>query len=414
MHLPEYMVPGTIVSLPELPRTSNGKIDRRKLPRPEAAHSQEAAAALPRDAVEVRLTKIWEDILGVHTIGIRDSFFDLGGHSLLAVSLLAKIEKVFKVSLPLATLFQAKTVEQLADVLRSRGFSSSWSSLVPIAPGGSRTPLFCVHVQNGSVFFYHSLAKHLGPDQPFYGLQSVGLQDDRAPLTRVDDMAAHYIAEMREVQPEGPYLLGGYCMGTYVALEMAHQLRQQGQKVAMLAIFETDGAWRKVKSFGQELEYHRGRLSTQSARNKLAYFVNRLRFRIRRAKSIPKRLSIELATRLQCKVPNRFRIFYINELNIRANRNYVPQRYHGTITYFQAKDGFRQDPNYFWSDVADSLELHSVPGGAIGMFREPHVQALARALTAALERVQTHADSPDEESHALRDRLSLPDATITV
>ena len=417
LNLPEYMVPGAIVSLPELPRTGNGKIDRRKLPRPEAARSQEAAAATPRDAVEMRLAKIWEDILGVHTIGIRDSFFDLGGHSLLAVSLLAKIEKVFKVSLPLATLFQAKTVEQLADVLRSRGFTSSWSSLVPIAPGGSRTPLFCVHVQNGSVFFYHSLAKHLGPGQPFYALQSVGLQDDRAPLTRVEDMAAHYIAEMREVQPEGPYLLGGYCMGSYVALEMACQLQEQGQKVAMLAIFETDGAWRKVKSFGQELGYHRGRLSTQSTRNKLAYLVNRIGFRIRRAKSIPKRRLIELAARLRGKVPNRFRIFHINELNIRANRNYVPRRYHGTIAYFQAKEGFQQDPNYFWREVADGVELHSVPGAAIGMFREPHVQALARALTAALERAHTYAGRPDaidEESLTVRDRLSLPDATITV
>jgi thioesterase domain-containing protein len=267
------------------------------------------------------------------------------------------------------------------------------------------------------VFFYHALAKQLGPDQPFYGLQSVGLQDDRAPLTRVEDMAAHYIAEMREVQPEGPYLLGGYCMGSYVALEMACQLQEQGQKVAMLAIFETDGAWRKIKSFGQELGYHRGRLSKQSTRNKLAYLVNRIGFRIRRAKSIPKRRLIELAARLQGKVPKRLRIFYINELNIRANRNYVPHRYNGTITYFQAKDGFRQDPNYFWRDVADGLELHNVPGAAIEMFREPHVQALARALTAALEKAQTHADSPDyvdEESRALRDRLSLPDATITV
>jgi thioesterase domain-containing protein len=230
-------------------------------------------------------------------------------------------------------------------------------------------------------------------------------------------MAAHYIGEMREVQPEGPYLLGGYCMGAYVALEMACQLQEQGQEVAMLAIFETDGAWRKVKSLGQELEYHRGRLSTQARRNQLAYFVNRIGFRIRRAKSIPKRRLIERAVRLQRQVPKRFRIFYINELNIRANRNYVPRRYQGTITYFQAQEGFRQDPNYFWKDVADGVEVHSVPGPITGLFREPHVEALARVLTAALERAQTKADGPGylgEESHAARDRISLPDATVTV
>ena len=398
LHLPEYMVPGAIVSLPELPLTSNGKIDRRKLPRPDAARPEEAAAATPRDAVEIRLTKIWENVLGLRPIGIRDSFFDLGGHSLLAVSLFAKIEKAFGVSLPIATLFQAKTVEQLADALRSRGSLSSWSALVPIQPGGSRTPLFCVHVQNGNVLFYHELAKQLGRDQPFYGLQSVGLQNNREPLTRVEDMAAHYITEMRSVQPEGPYLLGGYCLGAYIAFEMARQLKQQGQKVALLAIFETDGAWRKVKSFREGLGYHQGRLSTQSTRNKLTYFARRVNFRTRRIKSLPKRLSVELTARLRRKVPNSFRAFYVNELNIRASRNYVPQRYDGNITYFQASEGFLQDPNYFWRDLVDGLELHSVPGTANGMFQEPNVQTLARALTAALERAQAYADSPGDVS----------------
>jgi amino acid adenylation domain-containing protein len=417
VHLPEYMIPGAIVQLAEMPRTNNGKVDRHKLPPPDSAGTKDSADATPRDSVEIQLTELWKEILGVSKIGIRDSFFDLGGHSLLVVSLLAEIEKVFGVSLPLATLFHAKTVEQLAEVLRSRGFSSPWSSLVPMEPGGSRTPFFCVHVQTGNVFFYQELAKHLGADQPVYGLQSVGLQDSRPPLVRVEEMAAHYITEIRRVQPEGPYLLGGFCLGAYVAFEIACQLQEQGQKVGMLAIFDTDGAWRKVKSLADGIGYHRRRLSTQSTRKKLVYFVSRIRFRLSRAESVPKRFSIALLTRFRRNVPNRFRDFYINELNIRANRNYVPRYFNGTITYFQGTDGLRQDPNYFWSDVAAGLELHSVPGTANGMFRKPHVQALAGALAAALEKAQTPAGGlvcVNEEADHSETAAYASDAHVTV
>ncbi|HYN80431.1 MAG TPA: AMP-binding protein, partial [Gemmatimonadaceae bacterium] len=182
--LPEYMVPSAFVMLHELPLTPNGKVDRRALPVPDQERPElERAFLAPRDTLELQLTKMWEKVLGVEPIGVKDNFFDLGGHSLLAVRLFAQIEKSFGRNLPLATLFQAPTIEQLADILRQQGWTSRWSSLVPIQPGGSKPPFYCMHAGGGQVFFYRDLAHRLGPDQPFYGLQIRTLNGVQMPHT---------------------------------------------------------------------------------------------------------------------------------------------------------------------------------------------------------------------------------------
>jgi acyl carrier protein len=181
-----------------------------------------------RNETEKRLTKLWEELLGVAPIGTRKNYFDLGGNSLLAVRLFARIEREFHVNLPLATLFEAQTIEQLADVLDNKG-EEGWSPLVTIQPAGSRPPFFCIHGGGGSVLIYRALSQHLGADQPFYGLESQGLDGRRPLLTRIEDMAELYVKKLRRVQPHGPYFLGGYCMGGTVALEMAQRLTAQGE-----------------------------------------------------------------------------------------------------------------------------------------------------------------------------------------
>ena len=145
------------------------------------------------------LTTIWKHVLGIQRVGIYDNFFELGGHSLIAVRLFALMEKEFGKRLPLATLFQAPTVAQLAALLQTES-TSSWSSLVPIQPRGSRPPFFCVHAVGGNVLEYYDLVRHLPSDQPLYGLQSRGLNGQEAPHKRIDAMAAHYIKELREMQ----------------------------------------------------------------------------------------------------------------------------------------------------------------------------------------------------------------------
>ncbi|HEX2055446.1 MAG TPA: amino acid adenylation domain-containing protein [Nitrospiraceae bacterium] len=237
--LPEYMIPSAIVPMDAFPLTPNGKIDRRSLPAPpDAGGAVSTEPMAPRDAVELQVTALWEQVLGKNLIGVRDNFFDLGGHSLLALRLFSAIEEVFKKRLPMALLFQAPTIERLAEVLRDEGCSVPWRSLVAIQTHGGAHPFFVVPGVGGNVLVFARLSKLLGEQQPFYGLQAQGLDGKAKPFTRIEDMARHYIAEIRTVQPRGPYRIGGTCTGGLVAYEMAQQLTAEGEQV-VLAIMES-------------------------------------------------------------------------------------------------------------------------------------------------------------------------------
>lgn len=196
-------------------------------------------------AIIEQLTRIWESILGIDSIQPDQDYFDLGGDSSLAVQMFARIEKLFQVKLPLATLYEASTIAGLARIIGGETASSGWSPLVSIQPAGSRPPFFCFHGAGGNVLNYQKLSEHMGPDQPFYGLQSQGLDGVSPPLTSIQEMAALYITKIRTVQPYGPYFLGGYCMGGTIAYEAAQQLTSAGRTVALLALLDTMN-WHKV------------------------------------------------------------------------------------------------------------------------------------------------------------------------
>src|SRR6185503_371193 len=223
--LPEYMLPSAIVELNELPLTPTMKVNRRALPPPLYDAQASVDYVAPRSAVEEKLAAIWAEVLRVEQVSMNDNFFELGGHSLLAVRLFARIESVFGKHLPLATLFEASTIEKLAEVLAEEEWSAPWSSLVTIERNGSKRPLFCVHAAGGNVVELHELARHLSHDRPIYAFQSVGLDGQQEPLREIKDMAAHYISEMRRVQPQGPYFLCGRSFGGTVVFEMACQLQ---------------------------------------------------------------------------------------------------------------------------------------------------------------------------------------------
>ena len=238
--LPDYMVPSAFVQLEALPLTPNGKVDRRALPEPDHGRSAlERKYASPRDAVEVELTKIWEEVMGVAPIGIEDNFFELGGHSLLAVRVAARIEQAFGRKLPLAAIFMAPTIEKLAAVIRDEmreDSATAGTSVVELQPKGTQPPLFLVHGAGGGMFWgYVNLARLLGPDQPVFGFSSRGL-DGHTEFGSIEEMAAQYVNHLQVVQPRGPYYLGGYCFGGNVAYEMARQLESRGEKVALLAL----------------------------------------------------------------------------------------------------------------------------------------------------------------------------------
>ena len=169
---------------------------------------------------------------------MHDDFFALGGHSLLAVRLMAEVEREFGCKIPLAALFEAPTVEGLARVLRHGGPRGAVRCLVPLRQRGSRPPFFCVHPAPGTVFCYLPLALRLGDDQPFYGIQAQSAEGAAPALNDITAMASLYLDEVRSVQPKGPYYLGGHSAGAVVAFEMARQLRQAGETVALLALMD--------------------------------------------------------------------------------------------------------------------------------------------------------------------------------
>jgi thioesterase domain-containing protein/acyl carrier protein len=248
--LPEYMVPSVCVTLEALPLTPNGKVDRRALPAPDRSLLRsERPYVAPQTEQQQRLAAIWEEILGIRPIGLRDDFFELGGHSLLVVRLIAQIEERLGKRIPISSFFEGSTVEYLDELLRKQTEAPSWSTLVPIQPNGTGRPLYCIHPAGGHVLCYADLARHLGPDQPFYGLQARGSNKDQTPHTEIGAMAADYVEAVRAFQPSGPYLLGGWSMGGIVAFEMARQLEAQGQRVSLLAVIDAEAPTEDVAEY---------------------------------------------------------------------------------------------------------------------------------------------------------------------
>ncbi len=245
------MIPAAFVAMERLPLNANGKVDRSVLPAPAAAVC--AGYLPPRDRLELRLVQIWEAVLGCHPIGIADNFFELGGHSLLAVRLIAQIHQQLGYELRMTSLFSGGTVERQAELLREGAGALPYESLVAIQPQGSRTPLFCIHPGGGGVLGYLGLAHHLGTDQPVFGLQARGWEDDLTPLTTIEEMAASYLHAVIRLQAQGPYLLGGWSFGGLVAFEMAQQLRAQGEEVALVALLDASAEQERVERDDAEL-----------------------------------------------------------------------------------------------------------------------------------------------------------------
>ena len=389
--LPDYMIPSVFVPIDAIPMTANGKVDLRALPAPDLERSRlvtiAEALVAPRDALELQLTKLWEKVLGVKNIGIQDNFFDLGGHSLLAVRLFAQIRKIFAKDLPLTTLFQAPTIQQLASIIRQEGLSSPWSSLVAIQPGGARPPFFCIHGCNGRVLHFYDLAGHLGPDQPFYGLTAQGREDDQDLHGQFEEMAAHYIKEIRTVQFEGPYFLGASGAGCFIALEMAHQLEAQGQDVALMVYLVPS----PVQPNLSPIKFSIARSMWQ--------FYNRI-FIFMQTRPFMPTIRFTFANRIlyRWKILHRFvpieihrRRRFLKKFS-EALSSYTPEAYHGRITCI-LQDKFARNPKKGlgeWPSLSvGGLDVRFIPGNILSMWREPHVKTLAAQLRSCLDEAQT-------------------------
>jgi amino acid adenylation domain-containing protein len=392
VRLPEHMVPSAYVLLEEIPLTSSGKADRRALPAPNyATQADEDTYVAPRNEIELKLTKIWERILGTQPIGIKDNFFDLGGYSLLAIRLFTDIDKELRKNLPMPVIFQAPTIAQLAEVLLAdagsdthnsrNGAIASGSVLVEIQPNGSKPPIFCC-VPAGSVQ-YASLSRLLGADRPFYVLRQPGLDiKQAATYNRVEELAVHYLREIRNIQPEGPYLLLGHCLGGSVAFEIAQQLHSQGQKVTMLALVNSTAP----KS-----------LSHTSKGNKFADLRKKLIFHWQKSSTLsPAQMivrTVELTkaalNRLYYKIyphgkllPHALQYYHAIELSSQLVSSYVPSVYAGKSILFRSSEGIGDTSSDLgWNSLfAEGLEVYPLPGHLLDVLNEPSVSVLAEQL----------------------------------
>ncbi|WP_287243564.1 MULTISPECIES: thioesterase domain-containing protein [unclassified Okeania] len=416
--LPQYMIPSGFVVLPQLPLTPNGKVDRKALPIPDNISSVSTEYVAPETETQKALAEIWQEVLGIEQVGMHDNFFDLGGHSLLAVRLMAEIEKEFGQNISLAALFQGPTLEKLAILLRQSGDAGtpireiqpkisltqktdthSWSPLVAIQPQGNHPPFFCMPGSGGNVVYFHQLARHLGNEQPFYALQPPSLDGVSEPFSSLEEVAAYYLQAIQTLQPSSPYFLGGHSFGGLVTFEMAQQLQQKGETVALLALFDfpaplqgttpkqldwDDTRW--LSNIAHMLEILSGKnfdisyetLKPLTPEAQLNYLKRQMEI----VSLLPPNSGIE-------RVRGIVQTIKAEEL---AFMSYLPQRsYQGAITLFRTSKVDRDelgmlgdiptDTTWGWNQFSSQpVEVHVVPGNHITMLSEPHVMVLAEKL----------------------------------
>ena len=368
--LPDYMVPGDFVVLQTMPLTPNGKINRRELPAPEIAVSRNEIPA-PNDPLQAQLVEIWQNVLGKKPIAIRDNFFELGGHSLLAARLMHRIGKALGKTLPLAMLFQAPTVDQLATILRQDEWSQHWSSLVPIQPAGSQPPFFCAHGVGGNVLGFHELARRMAPDYPFYGLQSRGLNGQHPRHASVEEMASHYIEEIRSVQAHGPYMVGGFSFGGLVAYEMAQQFSQRGEETALLVLFDT---------YPGDLKPNAGSVMRTIFQPSWQHWFHHL----------PKAAEKKIRRTLRSfRVPQVLKD--VRDCNRAAAARYILRPYPGKATLIRAtqKVNHSLDPGAAWSRLVGSLEIVEIASDHYEILLEPEVNRLAERLKSCINQARS-------------------------
>ena len=344
--------------------------------------------------IEKTLSTIWQETLGVKQVNLTDNFFDLGGTSLIAVRMFAEIGRIFGKKLPLATLIGAPTVAQMAGILLDDKNITSWTSLVEIQSGDTKPPLFLIHAAGGDLLIYRDLVQRLGTDQPIYGLQALGLDGEQPFHTRIEDMATHYIQEVRTAQPEGPYYLAGYCMGGTVALEMAQQLHGQGQEVALLALLETYNFSNVPNSLLDKVYYHIQQVEFHLLN--LLLTDRKMTFLKKKAKVAWGRKNIWFGA-IMSSLGSKFRLGNgrhsvladIWEACERAGSNYVPKVYPGRITEFLPTKDYAcfDGPELGWDNLAaGGLETYHLPVYPRGMLVEPFVELLGEKLKMCIQK----------------------------
>jgi len=402
--IPEYMIPGLFVLLlDEFPRTPSGKIDRLALPAPDRSGVTGPESVAPGNGTERALARICGDLVGIETVYANDNFFELGGDSLLAMQFIAQIRRAFDVSLPVRTLFQLRTIADLAQRIDEER-SPSWienatansSPLIVLQKGQpDKAPFVTVHPVGGGVLCYRQLVSMLGQDRPFYSFQALGLEGEGPPEQHIEEMATRYLRELQSFM-RGPYFLGGWSMGGLISFEMACQLQCEGAKVELLAVIDMDiksdlvADSETVKSDDDEIasltkliQSHGispAKVSEAVEQISRAADIDRMTMALYYARSlnlVPADMSLD-----------RFKyLFEVYRANVRAMKCYYPRLpFDGKILLIKASEQEScPDPSLGWSNWAtEGVEIHTFSGNHFSLLAEPSVRQIGKLLASRL------------------------------
>jgi aspartate racemase len=365
-NLPKVKLPAIFEILDSFPLYQNGKIKKAELLEQYITKSRVCTATLiPKTDNEIVIADLWGKLLGKTNICITDNFFQLGGHSLLAVQLFHQIQEKTGKNLPLATLFSAPTLKDLAALVsEEKGTDEqknttnknfrSLNYVVPIKPSGDKYPFFAIHGVGGNVLNYNLFLKFIDDDQPLYGIQCRGLDGSAKLFGNVYEMAIEYVKEIKQVQPHGPYFLGGGSMGGLVAYEVAQQLKKNGESIGLILMLDSICP----KGFNKYTKKHVLKTHSSDSLTNSSSSVKSRTLLQKVTHSIKCRV-IDASRNLKCKfyeiknqpIPHKLRYWRIEQKNLHLARIYDPQPYYGDITIFRANQHTDNwDPNRGWKE----------------------------------------------------------------
>ena len=401
--LPEYMIPLSFTELKEIPLTPNGKVNRKALPAPVEQTSKKLSVSQnqePSSLMEVQIVMIFKKLLGINEFNHNASFFELGGDSLTAIRLALELEKITAQKIPIEEFYKAPSVKAFSRYLENNtSDNSNWSCLVNLSPEGNKLPIYLLHTTPGDVLGYVNLVKHLD-NRPVFAIQAYGLNPKNTPHKTIPEMAEYYVDLITKQNPDGPYLLAGWCFGGVLAFEMAQQLKKMGKHTLFLGLIETYGLPEeklifKMRQIGDLIKWGpAGWLEFASVRIKNMlhsasdHNLEKLDFIANRFADSHSEKEIE-------------RLKEIYRTNMKAAFSYKMKYYNGKINLFQLKQatiiGMIPSKNYRWNGLAADISIDFVDGDHGNVLKEPHVRTVAAKLNSAL--------SNTEEVHAATNKL---------
>jgi amino acid adenylation domain-containing protein len=418
--LPDYMIPSDFIFLEKLPLTPNGKIDRRALPEIDRSIQETKNSFVqPRNELELKLNQIWQKVLGIESIGIYDDFFALGGNSLLLVRLLAEIEKIFDSSITLKALFGFSTIAELANIL-SQEKTENLTQILDYSPDEnlpqlsaneqrwllastitkkrvlSKSSLIMLEQEgdkNSQPLFFVSplgeLSKSFDEAQTLYNL-TVWTKVEH-PDTFIQALAAHYVQEILAIQPSGPYFLGGYCFGGWVALEIAQQLQALGKEVGLLSLIQTpssDPIYTRYQSLLLRYGYRFvlrliGCLPALQSKQKLTFLWQKIQKLWSAKTNYTQTKNHKEENNIQPQIGNHSEMEILQSLR-QARKNYIPKPYSGKVALFFAREGelhsFLFPKGGLGKILTGQVSTDLIPGNHTSILKAPNVRILTEKL----------------------------------